>query len=192
MRTTEAIGAGFKVTVLLGDGGAHFFKALDVEVDGAAADGAPAGHGDARHSRAGDERAEHERTGAHGFDNLVAGHGIGEGATTDGDAIIGAALPRRDFSAHGGKQSALGFDVADLGNVLERDLVLSEDGGGHAGQSRVFGAGNTDGAHEGIAAANYKFIHRTKKLRGVGQGLLQMQVATSAWKRIHWRDTPSL
>src|ERR1017187_4468520 len=162
MRTAEAIGAGFKVAVLLGDGGTHFFKALDVEVDGAAADGAPTGHGDARHSSSGDERAKHERAGAHGFDNLVAGHGIGEGAATDGDAIVGAALTRSNFGAHGGKQFALGFNVADLGNVLERDLVLSEDGGGHAGEIRVLGSGNTDSAHEGIAAANYKFIHRTK------------------------------
>src|SRR6185312_9893085 len=47
VRALEAVGAGFEVAVLLGDGGAHGFEALDVEVDGAAADGAAAGHGDA-------------------------------------------------------------------------------------------------------------------------------------------------
>src|SRR5450631_643127 len=103
MRTAEAIGAGFEIAVLLGDGGAHFFETLDVEVDGAAADGTSTGHGDAGHSCAGDERAENKRAGAHGLDNFVAGNGVGESAATNGDAIVCTALARSDFGAHGGK-----------------------------------------------------------------------------------------
>ena len=61
VRAFEAVGAGFEVAVLLGDGGAHGFEALDVQVDGAAADGAAAGHGDAGDAGARDERAEHQR-----------------------------------------------------------------------------------------------------------------------------------
>ena len=72
MRAAEALGAGFEVAVLLSDGGAHLFEALDVQVDGTAADGAAAGHGDARHAGTGDERAEDERAGAHGLDDFVA------------------------------------------------------------------------------------------------------------------------
>ena len=82
VRAFEAVGAGFEVAVVLGDGGAHGFEALDVEVDGAAADGAAAGHGDAGDAGAGDERAEDERAGAHGLDDLVLGDGVGEDART--------------------------------------------------------------------------------------------------------------
>ena len=160
VRAAEAVGAGFKVAVLLGDDGAHFFQALDVQVDGPAADGAAAGHGDARHAGAGHQRAQHQGTGAHGFHDFVAGDGIGERAATDGDAIVGAAFALADFRAHGGEQLALGLDVADLGNVFERDLVLSEDGGGHAGEGGVFCARDADGAHQRIAAANDEFIHK--------------------------------
>ena len=80
-----------------------------------------------------------------------------------------------DFCAHGGEQFALGFDVADLGNVFERDVVLSENGGGHAGERGVFGAGDADGADERIAATNYEFVHRKMELRGMSRGLLHMQ-----------------
>ena len=55
VRAFEAVGAGFEIAVLLGDGGAHGLEALDVEVDGAAADGAAAGHGDTGHAGAGDQ-----------------------------------------------------------------------------------------------------------------------------------------
>ncbi len=71
----QAIGAGFEVAVVLGDGGAHGFEAFDVEVDGAAADGAAAGHGDAGDAGARDERAEDQRAGAHGLDDLVLATG---------------------------------------------------------------------------------------------------------------------
>src|SRR6185437_3932157 len=129
--------AGFEVTVLLGDGGAHGFEAPDVEVDGAVADGAAAGHGYAGHAGARDERAEHEGAGAHGLDDLVLGDGVGEHAALDAGAVLGAAVAELDLGAHGGEQLALGLDVTDLRDVFEDDLVFSEDGGGHAGERGV-------------------------------------------------------
>ena len=159
--------AGFEVAVVLGDGGAHGFEALDVEVDGAAADGAAAGHGDAGDAGARDERAEHQRAGAHGLDDLVLGDGVGEDAALDAGAVLGAAVAEFDLGAHGGEQLALGLDVADLGNVFEDDLVLGEDGGGHAGERGVFCSGDLDGAEKRVAAAYYKLVHWVS-LRGMG------------------------
>ena len=52
----------------------------------------------------------------------------------DAGAMLGAAVAEFDLGAHAGEQAALGFDVADLGDVFENDLVFSEDGGGHAGE----------------------------------------------------------
>jgi len=54
----EPVGAGFEITMILGDGGSHGFEAVDVEVDGAAADGAASGHGDPCDAGACNERAE--------------------------------------------------------------------------------------------------------------------------------------
>jgi hypothetical protein len=151
--------AGFEVAVVLGDGGAHGFEALDVEVDGAAADGASAGHGDAGDAGARDERAEDQRAGAHGLDDLVLGDGVGEDAALDASAVVGAAVSELDLGAHGGEQAALGFDVADLGDVFQDDLALGEDGGGHAGERGVLCSGDLDGAQEGVSAANDKLVH---------------------------------
>ena len=159
VRAVEAVGAGFEVAVVLGDGGTHSFEALDVQVDGTAADGASAGHGDARDAGAGDERAEDEGVGAHGFDDLVLGDGVGEDGAADVGAVLGAAVAKIDLGAHGGEQAALGLDVADLGDVLQDDFVFGEDGGGHAGQGGVLCAGDFDGAEEGIASANDKLVH---------------------------------
>ena len=150
---------GFEVAVVLGDGRAHGFEALDVQVDGAAADGAAAGHGDAGDAGARDERAEHERTGAHGLDDLVFGDGVGEDAALDAGAMLGAAVAEFDLCAHGDKKLALGLDVADLGDVFEDDLIFGEDGGGHAGKRGVFCAGDFDGAEEGVSSAYDKLIH---------------------------------
>ena len=155
----RAVGAGFEVAVVLGDGGTHSFEALDVQVDGTAADGASAGHGDARDAGAGDERAEDEGAGAHGFDDLVLGDGVGEDGAADAGAVLGAAVAKIDLGTHGGEQAALGLDVADLRDVLQDDLVLGEDGSGHAGQSGVLCAGDFDGAEERIASANDELVH---------------------------------
>jgi len=87
---------------------------------------------------AGDERAEDERAGAHGLDDLVLGDGVGEDGAADAGAVLGAAVAEIDLGAHGGKEAALGLDVADLRDVLQDDLVLGEDGGGHAGRAEFF------------------------------------------------------
>src|ERR1019366_6112860 len=47
VRAFEAVRASFEVAVILGDGCAHGFESLDVQIDGTAADGAASGHGDA-------------------------------------------------------------------------------------------------------------------------------------------------
>jgi hypothetical protein len=73
--------------------------------------------------------------------------------------VVGAAVAELDFGAHAGEQAALGFDVADLGNVFEDDLALGEDGGGHAWERGVFCSGDLDGAQEGVSAANDKLVH---------------------------------
>ncbi len=145
--------------MVLGDGGAHGFEALDVEIDGAAADGAAAGHGDAGDAGAGDERAEDERAGAHGLDDLVFGDGVGEHGALDAGAVLGAAVAELDLGAHGDEELALGLDVADLGDVFEDDLVFGEDGGGHAGERGVLGAGDFDGAEQRVAAADDELVH---------------------------------
>ena len=159
VRALQAVGAGFEVAVVLGDGRAHGFEALDVQVDGTAADGAAAGHGDAGDAGARDERAEDERAGAHGLDDLVLGDGVGEDAALDAGAVLGAAVAEFDLGAHADEQLALGLDVADLRDVFEDDFVFGEDGGGHAGERGVLCAGDLDGAEEGISSAYDKLVH---------------------------------
>ena len=72
MRAAQALRAGLEIAVLLRDGRAHLLQALDVQIDGPAADGASAGHGHARHAGAGHQRAQHQRAGAHGLHDLVS------------------------------------------------------------------------------------------------------------------------
>ena len=62
VRAFQPVGPGLQIAVLLDDGGAHRFQALDMQVDGTAADGASAGHGDARQSGAGDQWPQNKRT----------------------------------------------------------------------------------------------------------------------------------
>ena len=86
-------------------------------------------------------------------------------AQLDVGAVLGAAVAELDLGAHALEQLALGLDVVDLGDVLEDDLVLGEDGGGHAGESGVLGSGDFDGAEKGVAAAYYELVH-SFSLRG--------------------------
>ena len=71
VRAAQPVGARLKIAVLLRDGRAHLFQALDVQIDGPAADGAAARHGHARHAGARDQRTQHQRTGAHGLHDFV-------------------------------------------------------------------------------------------------------------------------
>ena len=151
--------AGFEVAVVLGDGGTHGFEPENVEVDGATADGAASGHGDAGDAGACDERAEDERAGAHGLDDLVFGDGVREDAALDAGAVLGSAVTEFNLGAHADQELAFGFDVADLRDVFEDDLVFGEDGGGHAGEGGVFGSGDFDGSEKRVAATYYKLVH---------------------------------
>jgi hypothetical protein len=152
--------AGFEVAVILGDGGAHGFKAFDVEVDGAASDGASTRHGDAGYAGARDERAEDERTGPHGLDDLVFRDGVGEDAALDTGAMLSATVAEFYLRTHGDEELALSFDVADLRNIFQDHFVFGEDRGGHAGKSGVLCARDFDGAEEGVSSAYDKLIHR--------------------------------
>ena len=107
-------------------------------------------------------RAEDERAGTHGFDDLVLGDRVGEDGAADAGAMLGAAGAEIDLCTHGGEQTALGLDVADLGDVLEDDLVFGEDGGSHAGERGVLGSRNLDRAEQRVAPANNKLIHSLK------------------------------
>ncbi len=175
VRAFQAIGSRFEVAVLLGDGGAHGFEALDVEVDGAAADGAAAGHGDAGHAGARDKGPKHQRAGAHGLDDLVLGDGVGEDGAADGGAMLRAAVAELDLGAHGDEKFALGLDVAHLGNVFEDDLVFGEDGGGHAGERGVFCAGDFDGAEQRVAAADDELVHLIRVRQRGEEGLRRVR-----------------
>ena len=159
MRALQPCHARFKVAVLLQDGCAHLFQALDVQIDGSAADGASARHGHTRHSRARNQRTKHQRAGAHGLHNFVLGFGVGENLAADLGAVLRAAVAQLHLGAHGGQQAALGFNVAHLRNVFQRDFVLGKDGRGHAGKCRVLRARNANSADQRIAAANDEFIH---------------------------------
>src|SRR5665213_4099107 len=77
----------------------------------------------------------------------------------DDGAVLGAAVAELDRGAHRFEQLALRLDVADLRDVFEYDLVLGEDGRGHAGERGVLCAGNFDGAEQRIAAADDEFVH---------------------------------
>jgi hypothetical protein len=160
MCAMESRGTGLKVAVLLNDDRAHFFQALDVEVDGATADGATAGHSDASCAGAGDKRTENQRAGAHGLDDLITRYGIRECAAADCRAVTAFSLAQFDSSPHGSEQPAFGFDVAHLGDVLESNLVFSKDGRSHAGQRRILCTGNVNRANQRIAAVDDELVHK--------------------------------
>src|SRR6185437_2659929 len=126
VRAFEAVGASFNISVLVGDGCAHHFEALDVEVDGAAADGASAGHGDAGDAGTRDQRAEHKRGSAHGLDDFIFRHRIGEHAAADGGAVLRASVAQLNVGTHGNQELALSFNIAHLRDVLEDDLVFGD------------------------------------------------------------------
>jgi len=166
VRALETIGTGFEVAVLLRDGGAHGFEALDVEVDGTSTDGAASGHGNASDAGACDQRSQHQRRGAHGLDDFVFGDRVGEHGALDRGAMLRAAVAEFDFGAHGLEQLALGFDVLDLRDVFEDDFVLGEDGRSHAGERGVLCAGNFDCAEQRVSASDDELIHRASLRNG--------------------------
>ena len=73
--------------------------------------------------------------------------------------MLRTAISKLHLGTHGDQQLALRFDIANLWNVLENDLILGENGGSHAGKSGVLGAGDADRTEQRIAAANDKLFH---------------------------------
>ncbi len=57
------------------------------------------------------------------------------------------------------EELSFGLDVADLGDVFEDDFFFGEDGGGHAGERGVLGAGDFDGSEKGVSAAYNELVH---------------------------------
>ena len=164
VRTLESFGASFQIAVFLSDDGSHFFEALEVQVDGPAADSAAARHGDSRHTAASDQGAENQRAGTHRLDDLVLGDRIGQVLAADRGAVLRTSVAELDLCTHGHKQFALGFNVLHLRDVLEGDFVFGENGCGHAGKRGVLGSGNTNCTDQRVAAAHDKFVHRNALL----------------------------
>jgi hypothetical protein len=77
----------------------------------------------------------------------------------DCGAVMGASVAQFDLGAHGGEKVARSLNVPDLWNVLEDDRFVSQQSGSHAGKGGIFGAADTDGAEQRLAAADYEFIH---------------------------------
>ncbi len=156
---SQAIGAGFYITVVLHDLCAELLESLDVHVDGTAADGAAAGERDAGAAAAGDQRSEDERGGTHRLDQFVGGFGGGEILAVERGAVLGASVAEFDIGAHGSEKVAGGLNVADLRNVFQNDGFVGEQGGCHARQCGIFCAADVDGAEQRLAAADDEFIH---------------------------------
>jgi hypothetical protein len=70
-----------------------------------------------------------------------------------------AAVAEFDFGSHADQELAFRLYVADLRNIFEDNLVLGENGGGHAGKGGVFCSGDFNGAEKRVAAAYYELIH---------------------------------
>ena len=68
-------------------------------------------------------------------------------------------MAKLNLCAHRGKKTPLRRNVPNLGNVLQRNFVFGQNGGGHAGQRGILGPGNTNGADQAIPAANKEFVH---------------------------------
>jgi hypothetical protein len=68
---------------------------------------------------------------------------------------MGAAVTEFDFGAHGGEQSARGFNVSNLGDVFQDDFAFREQSRGHARQGSILGSTDADRAEEWGAAADY-------------------------------------
>jgi hypothetical protein len=159
VRALEPVSAGFKIAVILSDGGTHGFETVDMKVNGASADGAASGHSDACDACACDERPEDQGAGTHGLHDLVLCDWIGQDGAFDVSAMLGTAVTELDLSSHAGQELALCLDIVDLRDVFEDDLVFGKNGGGHTRESGVFCSGDFDGTEKGIAAAHYKLVH---------------------------------
>jgi len=73
--------------------------------------------------------------------------------------VFCVAVAQPNLRPHRDQKTTLGFNVAHVGNVLERDVILGEDGCSHARECGVLCTGNVDGADKRIASADDEFVH---------------------------------
>src|SRR6476619_1425746 len=64
-----------------------------------------------------------------------------------------------NLGAHRREKPTLGFDVANLGNVVEGDFVFGEDRRSHARQGGVFGSRYVDRPDQRVTTSNYILVH---------------------------------
>src|SRR6266478_8932994 len=142
---------GFNVAMGHGNFGAHFFERSEMQIDGPRADSAAAGKGNTRDAHAGHERAERKNRGAHRFHQFVRGLRVIQCGGANG-VIAGGDFGGGNGGAHKREQLAHGDEVADFGDVVDGDLVRSEQGSGHHRQRGVFRAADAHGSVQGFAA----------------------------------------
>jgi hypothetical protein len=73
--------------------------------------------------------------------------------------VLGAAVSEFDFGAHGRQELASSLNVADLGNVFEDYRFVGQQSRGHGRERGILGAADANCSEQGIAAANYEFVH---------------------------------
>src|SRR5262249_21964 len=140
LRAAQALGAGFYIAVLLGNGGTEPLQPLDMEIDGARADSTSARKRDAGPSPTCDSRTEYQRGGSHGLDQFVRSFRACEIPAGDSGAMLGTSIAQLDFCTHGSEEFARGLDVAHLGNILQDYRFFGQQRGSHGRQGGVLGA----------------------------------------------------
>src|SRR5450755_969626 len=126
--------------MLLRDSRTQLFQTAEMKIDRASSDGAATRQRDARGLHTRNQRSQYQSGGPHGFHQVVRSFSIDEIAARNGGAVLGASIAEFDFRAHGGKQVALGDDVADLGSIFENDRFIGEQSGSHGGEGGILGA----------------------------------------------------
>ena len=129
--------AGFDVSVRGYNFCAHFFERREVQIDGPCADGATTGKRNARNAGARQSRAKGKNRSAHRLHQLVRGDRIADGVRLK-SVIRGREFTGGDGDAHVRQQFTHGDDVANLGDVVQRDAVGGQQGSRHAGKAEFF------------------------------------------------------
>ena len=158
---TAALGsARFDVAMRGDDFRAHFFERGEVQIDGTRANRAAAGKRNARDAGACERRAQSENRGAHGLHEFVGRDRIADGVGLE-SVVGGGEFAGGDVHAHVCEQLAHGDDVADLGDIVQRDAVGGQQGSGHRGQRGIFRAADGYRSVKWIAAGDEKFVHES-------------------------------
>ncbi len=147
-------GAGFDIAAFKFDLRPHGLQPFEVEVHRAGADGIAAGQRDAGLAGARQQRAQHQEGGADFADDLIRGHGVGDGAAERETAAV-----RLHADAVLGEQGGHGGEVRQFGDVGQGQALIGEQAAGHERQGRVFGAGDGDGAVKRHTAGDANRVH---------------------------------